>query len=250
MNVSDAPNYINRFSRIEFKYLLDNDLANKIRSELLHLNMYQDEHAQLKAEKKYLVYSLYLDTPVYTCYQQKMSGDTNRRKYRLRWYDNHESQNRIIHWEIKSKNNLLLGKNRDSTTLSLANKILSSPDLSLVKTDFLQNFVIKMKYHRMSPAIKVSYFREPLLSDLHPEFRITFDTQIFAGLPDTLFEPDTSYPIIPGFSIMEVKFSRSYPFWFAQIIRKYNLERISFSKYCRALEACAKLNPLRYNLKI
>ena len=42
--------------------------------------------------------------------------------------------------------------------------------------------------------------------------------------------------MLPDQAVLEIKFERSVPTWFQRLIGAYELQRISVSKYCRALE--------------
>ena len=40
-----------------------------------------------------------------------------------------------------------------------------------------------------------------------------------------------------GFTILEIKFYRRIPIWFHRIIQAHDLRRVSFSKFCKGMEA-------------
>ncbi|MBT6601641.1 MAG: VTC domain-containing protein [Nitrospina sp.] len=44
-----------------------------------------------------------------------------------------------------------------------------------------------------------------------------------------------------GFTILEVKFHRRIPAWFHRIIQVHNLRRVSFSKFCKGMEATGQV---------
>jgi len=48
----------------------------------------------------------------------------------------------------------------------------------------------------------------------------------------------TCNAVLPGLAVVEAKFNRIMPAWFGMIIKSYNLNRVSFSKYCFSLESC------------
>ena len=72
--------------------------------------------------------------------------------------------------------------------------------------------------------------------------RVTFDRHIEAMENDNLFYAGHDWAdVLPAGAIMELKFNGTMPFYIGAVIREFNLERSSFSKYCQAVEACGSL---------
>lgn len=74
-----------RTSRFELKYWLTPFQYYEIRNALLPY-MKPDFFTRKARRKKYLVRSLYFDTHDYSAHQEKMSGNCDRVKFRLRTY--------------------------------------------------------------------------------------------------------------------------------------------------------------------
>jgi hypothetical protein len=57
---------------------------------------------------------------------------------------------------------------------------------------------------------------------------------------DSLFPAARVSPrrIVPGYTVMEVKFRYHMPKWFHRLIQTYELKRVSFSKVCAGIEVC------------
>ena len=83
-----------------------------------------------------LINSIYYDSPNYSAAQSNLSGELNRRKFRLRWYGKSEFPD-IASFEIKSKfgrnglkRNFDLRLNNDNSHKSIIKKIVNSLDES------------------------------------------------------------------------------------------------------------------------
>jgi hypothetical protein len=84
----------------------------------------------------------------------------------------------------------------------------------------------------------IDYERRPYVSRYAPEFRLTFDDALRAT-HTRLLHPHREQirSVLPGYTILEVKFRFHVPSWFHRIIQSYELRRVSISKYCRGVEA-------------
>ena len=84
----------------------------------------------------------------------------------------------------------------------------------------------------------IDYYRRPYISKYDPEFRVTFDEQLYATRTESLHPPEYAprRSVLKGFTIMEVKFRFHVPSWFHRIIQSYELHRISVSKICSGIE--------------
>ena len=89
-------------SRYEYKYLVPNNLVEKLRAELNPF-MRLDDYAQKHSDRQYTVRSIYYDSPQFTCYNEKIDGVQIRNKYRIRGYDSRSNES-IAFLEIKHKN--------------------------------------------------------------------------------------------------------------------------------------------------
>ena len=84
----------------------------------------------------------------------------------------------------------------------------------------------------------IDYQRRAYQSKYDYEFRITFDGELCGTHTADLFPKDglRKRKLIDGYTIMEVKFRKHVPPWFHRIMIKYQLNRISISKYCKGME--------------
>lgn len=242
------------FQRFEFKYHLDIETAKKIENDLLARDMEYDPYVLDKPEKEYVVSSLYFDTPKLDCYNEKISGLEKRFKLRLRIYKDFVEEGDNIFLEIKRKNDMVVFKDRAVLTFNLYNEFFVKENFNI---DLLKNYslsprdkkIIKEFFWKklrgcMSPLIYVRYRRKPLIGKFNKSLRVTFDSSISACVSSSLKPEENLNELFPDHIVMEIKYDNSLPHWFSQIIRKHNLERLPFSKYCGGVVTARMNNQL------
>ena len=230
------------FLRYEFKYILNDALKDAVESKLRHF-MQLDPFVERFADKKYLVRSLYFDDPVYTFYYEKTDGLMHRQKFRIRTYSLNYDENVPIMLELKGRFNNFVYKNR--TEIAHNKKIASDAFLltdNIIKQEdnnVLQQFTYDRYRKKIKPIMLIDYQRRAYQSKYDYEFRITFDGELYGTHTSKLFPKDTvkKRKLIDGYTIMEVKFRKHVPPWFHRIMIKYQLSRVSISKYCTGMEA-------------
>jgi len=92
------------------------------------------------------------------------------------------------------------------------------------------------------PNIVVRYSRKAFVSGSN-NLRVNLDSNLEACQWMDC-EYNNFVTVNKGGVIMEVKYSFVLPHWIGDLIKKYNLKRITFSKYARSIEALRKFNPL------
>lgn len=235
---------LEKFARYEFKYVLAKVLGNNIEAELLPFMIY-DGHTHPELGNTYIVRSLYFDNKWSTNYYQKIDGEMNRRKYRLRTYSKFLDPSVPIYLEEKGRTNQRTYKRRIPIQpehipyfedIDHHEKLLSLyPGNELVEA-----FVYDSIRKELSPVVLVDYTRRPYTSEFDMNFRATFDGDLKAAASGCLF-PGGNINWVEfesGFRILEVKFHRRIPAWFHRNIQAYNLSRVSISKFCRGMEVC------------
>lgn len=228
------------FGRFEYKYILPRALREEIEAAIQDFMIFDPFSAALP-DHCYSVNSLYFDDANYSDYYEKTDGLLNRRKYRLRTYDNGdapvflEEKGRRNHFSYKYRclvdqdflNHAVAGNWR-----ALLNSIDGSEDVPL------SGFVTAGVRRDLGPKVRVIYRRRPYIADYGYRFRVTFDDQIEAHWTNSLHAPATLVrPVLPGKTVLEIKFEDSIPMWFTRLIGSYQLNMVSISKYCQSAEA-------------
>lgn len=230
------------FQRFEFKYQFPKNIIEVLLPTLLKY-MEWDPYVKDLPDKFYTVSSLYYDSVGLDCYYQKLAGDRTRKKLRIRFYDSQLKPQTLVFLEIKRKYDTVIVKDRltfsyqDCLSLLKENKKLNLP-LSKHDKDTLDEFIWTKIYNSMVPQNLVVYKRKPLISKVDPNFRVTIDYDLRTYLADWIDERKGGKLVRPAIAVMEVKFNNVLPFWFHQLIQRYNLEQQPFSKYCNSLEVC------------
>lgn len=236
------------FLRYEFKYILHKDLREMIEKELSHF-MQLDPFVEKFKEKKYLVRSLYFDDPVFSFYYEKTDGLMQRQKFRIRTYTTEFDKDIPIMLELKGRYNNFVYKHR--TTIKCDSENVKDTFKLIQPMENQDNNVARQyaydKYKKkIRPVMLIDYQRRAFQSKYDYEFRITFDGDLYGTQTTDLFPKDELYrrKLIDGFTIMEVKFRKHVPPWFHRIMIKYQLNRISISKYCTGMEATSLVDCL------
>ncbi|MBQ7613898.1 MAG: polyphosphate polymerase domain-containing protein [Butyrivibrio sp.] len=187
-----------------------------------------DPHA---IDGKYLIRSLYFDTPGDKALYEKQDGVSRRQKFRIRYYNGDKS---VIHLEKKCKVGGLGVKVSANLTESQAQSIADG-DIDWMKdsdVELLKELYYHMAAESLSPRSIVDYTREPFI--YRPgNVRVTLDYNIRTGLSNTDFL-DTECIMIPaamGICIMEVKWDEFLPEIIRDVVQLPHCQTGSFSKY-------------------
>ncbi len=191
--------------------------------------MRPDAHA---ADGKYLIRSLYFDTPEDRALREKLDGVNRREKFRIRCYNGDLS---LIHLEKKSKIGDLSQKRSAALALWQVESILQGESgwASARDAPLLQELAIKMRTQRLRPRTIVDYTREAFTYG-PGDVRVTLDYDIRTGLDCTDFLPPS--PTIPAGDapiLLEVKWGAFLPSVIRDAVGLENRRTGAFSKYAQ-----------------
>jgi hypothetical protein len=234
------------FLRYEFKYILSKSLRHEIENELSHF-MELDPFVKKVENNKYFVRSLYFDDPFDSFYNEKVDGLLNRTKFRLRTYSYNYNKEIPIFLEIKGRYNNYVFKHRtnlkNNDYFKFIKKIKLVQNNNDIKNNYKENkifnqFIYDFYRKKIKPCILIDYKRRPYISKYDYNFRLTFDEEIRAYKTNELFSKNIKLKrkVFPTYTILEIKFPKHIPAWFHRIIKTYELNRHSFSKYCKGKE--------------
>lgn len=188
-----------------------------------------DRHA---ADGKYLIRSLYFDTPSDRALREKLNGVSRREKFRIRYYNGDTS---VIHLEKKSK---LAGLgNKQSAALSVPEvSAILRGDLAWMPdsgSPLVRELYSKMRTEQLRPRTIVDYTREPYIYPAG-NVRVTLDYDIRTGLSRTDFlNPGVTIPAGGAPIILEVKWDAFLPAVIRDAIQLEGRRACSFSKYAQ-----------------
>lgn len=224
---------IETFNRVEEKYIITTKIYNSIIKDIEEY-MFFDEYS--KNGKFYQICNIYYDTEDDNLIRTSMQKPRYKEKFRLRSYGIPSYDTKVF-LEVKKKYRGIVNKRRTILTLREGYNFANTGIIPEIK-DYMNTQVLKeLKYsfdlYRLMPKVFISYERSALFGKEDSSFRVTFDKNIIGrreeiGLEYGIFGERIADKDI---MIMEVKYSDRIPLWFTAILRKYSLEKTSFSKY-------------------
>lgn len=223
------------FDRYELKYVLHHAQAAAV-LETLEPYLRRDPNAGV--DGYYKVTSLYLDSPDFSCYWEKLDGEKFRRKVRLRTYGARPEQAFV---EIKQRLNLGVGKRR--TILPVAQAERRIRDVCAGRYDggdrVLDEVFLLTQRERLRPVVVVSYNRSAWFDAWRRDLRITLDRNLKYRTLDLSLGGDPTrgrHFLPPQWCILEVKFDKVLPSWLCTALNRHDLQVQRVSKYCLAVD--------------
>ena len=187
---------------------------------------------------KYLIRSLYFDTPTDRALREKIDGVDNREKFRIRYYNFDTS---FIRLEKKSKYNGLGEKGMAKLTDEESQRIVDGDIDWMYYSDqpLIRELYAKMKATGLAPKTIVDYDREPF-TFIPGNVRVTLDYNIRTGMRCTDFlNPEVlTVPVPDDPVILEVKWDGFLPDVIRMAVGLDNRRVGAYSKYaaCRMYE--------------
>ena len=216
-----------RTYRHEQKFVVDENTLQIMKAKLGTL-LASDQHQK---GDSYRIRSLYFDTYHQKSYRENDAGIEERKKYRIRVYDDPANNIRL---EIKHK---LKDRNFKETcplTLDQFHAIVEGSlrfDRSFPKA--LNMLLLDMRIHLLRPSIIVENERSAYVYEVG-NVRITFDRNVSFSFDFDRFL-DMSIPkhplLPPNQHVFEVKFDHVLPEFIAQTIETGDLYRRTFLKF-------------------
>lgn len=214
--------------RHELKYYINPIDQATLRARLKVLAK-PDEH--IGESGGYMIRSLYFDNYSDKAVFEKLSGQSRREKFRIRFYNNDPS---FLRLEKKTKINQLVYKESAplsteicATLLAGNHECLQSQKSSLLMTELYS----KMNYQCLRPRNIVSYHREAYVYP-HGNVRVTLDSKISTSnnVSDFL-NPNTTHIPASALDILEIKFDGFLPDVIRDIVCIDRRNQTEFSKY-------------------
>lgn len=220
--------------RHEVKHIINAGDAAAIRANLTAV-----AHLDLHARDKgfYRIRSLYFDDPMDTALHEKLDGVNERRKYRIRYYNDDLG---YIMLECKIKRDGVGAKPQERLTLEETRKIMQGDIDWMLKSGrpLLAQLYVDMKIRRVAPKTVVEYKRVPFIYG-PGNVRVTIDWAIRTGRPKDFLDPDgLTLPIEDDVMLLEVKWDGYLPGVIRRAAALKNRTPSAFSKYaaCRVYQ--------------
>lgn len=232
--------------RYEFKYVFDDHVAAIVQRYLEKVGLQRS----MVQDGGYTVTSLYFDTLTLTDYHEKIEGLKHRKKLRARIYRNKfdESPNDV--WlEVKEKHDMNILKLRGRLPYPTWCAFLAGGNLSAVATvckkdKALTRFFYLFLRGGYRPFVVVRYQRIVFEASFLSDIRVTLDSQIEGCKWKDFVNNRPTLAVEKGRTVLEIKFREGLPWWFKEMIRRFNLSRQPFSKYTTTVNAINRHHPI------
>lgn len=223
--------------RYEQKYLLTAEQATQVRRAIApHCAL--DFFSAKEADHRYLITSLYLDTPTLGLYRAWERGAHRRFKLRVRRYGELLGDSPVF-LEVKDRVGDVTIKRR--TVLHAAQWLHQARD-GRGGAGQARDFHAKRDLYQCGPSLLVSYRREAWKGRIESYARVTFDSEIRTARCDqwslvadgalrSADSVDATRDVGEARVLLELKFEREVPRWMAYMARSMGLVRRGFSKY-------------------
>ena len=220
--------------RHELKHKINMGEAMILKSRL-QLMMKQDEYSL--SDGSYYIHSLYFDTPYDQALKEKLNGNLQREKFRIRYYNDDLS---FIRLEKKIKHNGLCAKRTTPITKQQVQSILNGDIEFLLycQDPLMIEFYSKLKGELLRPVTIVSYQRSAFLYDVS-RVRVTIDRNLytykdcsqFLNLKNNRIKVDHEY-------VLEVKYDEFLPEIIQKALQGISRKTSAYSKFvkCRLLD--------------
>jgi SPX domain protein involved in polyphosphate accumulation len=229
--------------RYEYKFLVEDSLVPAIRSFALSTSRL-DAHA--RADGAYAIRSLYFDTAAFDLYAANEHEVGRRFKVRARTYP--DSPGSPVFLEVKRRFGDVISKSRAAVPRDLWRQAIECDETTLAQLperarSAVSAFACRVHLSHLEPVVLVEYEREAYVSEIDSYARLTFDRNIRVQAKAELdLEADphrwcsidhaAQTKTMRGVTVLELKFERRPPAWMHAMVRRLELVRYSFSKYC------------------
>jgi hypothetical protein len=213
----------------ELKVVVDPALASRIRAWARE-RLEGDPYADGPAHDEYRITSLYFDTTDLAVFHRRDSY--GRAKYRVRRY----GQSDTVFLERKMRTSGFLVKRRTQVPLGVLPHLRNGSGPSRWPGDW---FARRLRLRSLKPTSVVSYLRTARVGTTeHGPYRLTLDEGLTAAeCPDLVVALDRGSAILPGSTIVELKFRVQPPLVFRELLHDFKLHPERVSKYRLALMA-------------
>jgi len=189
----------------------------------------------------YTIHSLYYDTVDLAFFRANKLKQQWRHKPRVRIYDTNATG--PVYLEVKSKEGDIVSKVRQRIEPARWPSVLDAPGPL-----HDQGFCELVRRTGAVPTLHVRYHRTAWVSDVDVYGRVTFDRRLRCALAhgdpdlrvheqDLTFVDDPRVMFAPGsFVVLELKCEQLIPRWMVNLVRRFELVQLGFSKYGAGIE--------------
>jgi hypothetical protein len=234
--------------RYEMKYVISESKAAAI-AKFVEPYLSLDHYSKLQPSGYYPIVSLYLDSDDLRLCIESLRGILKRFKLRIRSYADDPKYPRFF--EIKRRANTVIIKSRarvsskDVATL-LSGQYVAPLQNHRTEVDAIRQFQLYMKSVDAKPLVLIRYLRRAYEGNMENRVRVTFDRQLaykISRQPVVLFGGQgwQQHYLTLNNVILEIKFTGRYPAWLSRMVRYFDLQQRSMSKYAASIKKACSL---------
>lgn len=225
-------------SRFEVKYRIDQIQYLQIKHAIRPF-VIADSYTRNHSAGKYFVRSLYYDSYDYRFYHEKMNGDHERLKLRLRTYTKDIEKCDAVRVELKVRHSNSMVKHSHWVGIKEYLKFIETRHWQDSSNKILSEFERVIHLLDLSPKVLIEYFRDGYAARSDSGLRITFDHKVSGSQSDELFPERKLFKrqFSPGIIVMEIKSNDVLPSWLQSVIRNYGLRWVANSKFSHGIQA-------------
>ena len=222
--------------RFEYKYRLYPRQYHQVRAAIRPF-VRSDAFTSSAPQGRYLVRSLYFDSADLRAYQEKVNGDCDRTKLRIRTYARSLQENPDIRVEMKARKGMSMEKHGTFISPAYYQGFMQSNHWPALDDPLLVEFERYIHLKTLVPLVLVEYRREGFSARAQQGLRITFDHKVKSARATTLF------PLAPvfrahqrGVIVLEIKCDKSKPHWLRELVQAHGLRFVANSKFTQSIE--------------
>ena len=222
---------MNPESRYEYKYQLSQTLYRSVRNALTGF-MRLDGYSLRGKKNRYLVRSLYYDTDDLRAVYEKVHGERNRIKARIRTYTDLWDNAEFASIELKTKFGSQTRKFATRTSMDMLKHYLKTGGWPRKEDPVLEEFERYVRLNHLRPKVLVDYEREAFVPLIESDTRVTFDHLVRFANSSELFPSNAHFRSLERHQvILEIKVREDQPNWLQGIVKKLSLSSAPNSKY-------------------
>jgi len=222
--------------RFEYKYRLHPGQYHRVRAAIRPY-MKADAYTHGAPDGRYLVRSLYYDSADFRSYREKVSGDCDRTKLRIRTYSRSLREDPDIRVEMKARKNMSMEKHSTFISPEEYERFMRDSHWSGADDPLLVEFERYVHLKTLMPLVLVEYRREGFSARAQQGLRITFDHGVQSVRAVSLFPPSPIFRAHHrGVVILEIKCNKSQPHWLRQMVCDHGLRVAANSKFTQGIE--------------
>lgn len=223
--------------RFEYKYRLPVQQYLQVKN-CIKPYMEIDEYTDRAPDRRYLVRSVYYDSIFLNAFEEKIDGNSDRIKFRIRTYAEKMEEGQVLRAEMKVRKGAITEKYGAFISGAEYLAFMQEKHWPDERDQVLEEFERYVHLKTLSPVLLTEYRREGFRSRSREEIRITFDHHVRSAHSDSLF------PVTPlfhehhnGLIVLEIKCIKQQPDWLRRLVQQNGLRIMANSKYVQGMMA-------------